>query len=113
MNDTMGHSAGDELLQSFARMLADAVGEEGRVYRQGGDEFAVLYRGDAQRLVDALQERCRSHNQISNIPVSYAIGYCALCEKDFLDVADRRMYADKKRVKQQEGSWQTRDMTRS
>ncbi len=113
VNDTMGHSAGDELLQSFARMLADVVGEEGRVYRQGGDEFAVLYRGDAQGLTEALQERCRAHNRISNIPVSYAIGYCALSEKDFLDVADRRMYADKKRVKQQEGLWGTRDMTRS
>ena len=48
VNDTLGHSAGDALLQGFAQLLADAVGANGRVYRQGGDEFAVLYDGDAQ-----------------------------------------------------------------
>ena len=101
VNDTIGHSAGDELLQSFARLLADAVGEVGRVYRQGGDEFAVLYSKDAGQLVRRLEEQCSAHNQVCSIPVSYAIGYCELCDKDFLNVADRMMYADKKRIKQQ------------
>lgn len=101
VNDTIGHSAGDELLQSFARLLTDAVGDAGRVYRQGGDEFAVLYSGDAGQLLSRLEEQCGAHNQVCNIPVSYAIGYCELCDKDFLNVADRMMYADKKSKKQQ------------
>lgn len=101
VNDTIGHSAGDELLQSFARLLADVVGDAGRVYRQGGDEFAVLYNGDAGQLLRRLEEQCDAHNQVSNIPVSYAIGYCEQSDKDFLNVADRMMYADKKRKKQQ------------
>ena len=104
VNDTIGHSAGDELLQSFARLLTDAVGDAGRVYRQGGDEFAVLYNGDAGQLVRRLEEQCSAHNRVCNIPVSYAIGYCELCDKDFLNVADRMMYADKKRIKQQKKS---------
>lgn len=100
VNDTIGHSAGDELLQGFARLLADTTGDQGRVYRQGGDEFAVLYSGDAEGLVHELEKQCRIHNQTCNIPISYAIGYCHLKEEDFLNVADQRMYEDKRRIKQ-------------
>jgi len=103
VNDTIGHSAGDELLQGFARLLADVVGDAGRVYRQGGDEFAALYKGDIKQLIRRLEEQCGVRNQACNIPVSYAIGYCALSDRDFLDVADKRMYEDKNRIKRQKG----------
>ncbi|MFZ5826216.1 MAG: putative bifunctional diguanylate cyclase/phosphodiesterase [Bacillota bacterium] len=42
VNDTLGHRAGDDLLRSLARVLADTLGERGFVARLGGDEFAVL-----------------------------------------------------------------------
>lgn len=100
VNDTIGHSAGDKLLQNFARLLTEAVGEDGRAYRQGGDEFAVLYGKDAQSLIDGLEELCRDYNQSCTIPISYAIGYCLIKEENFRDVADQMMYADKRRKKQ-------------
>ncbi len=99
VNDTCGHSAGDMMLQGFARLLAAAVGADGRVYRQGGDEFAVLYHGDAQELIRDLDERCRVYNQSAAAPLSYAIGCCRTDEDGFRDVADRRMYEDKRRKK--------------
>lgn len=99
VNDTLGHSAGDELLQGFAALLVAVVGEKGRVYRQGGDEFAVLYDGNVKQLLDHLQEECEKYNQSRNIPISYAIGHCGLGDSDFMDNADRMMYADKKRKK--------------
>lgn len=99
VNDTLGHSAGDTLLRSFARLLSDAAGEEGRVYRQGGDEFAVLYDGDAQCFIRNLEERCRAYNQSCTVPLSYAIGCCRTEEEGFRDVADREMYEDKRRKK--------------
>ena len=104
VNDTIGHSAGDKLLQGFARLLADAVGDDGRVYRQGGDEFAVLYDKDAQVLIGNLEKRCRIYNQSSAVPVSYAIGYCRLEDEGFRDVADQMMYEDKRRKKQSGGN---------
>lgn len=100
VNDTIGHSAGDKLLQDFARLLAESVGDNGRSYRQGGDEFAVLYNKNAQALIQDLEKRCRIYNQSCVVPISYAIGYCRLENEEFRDVADQMMYEDKRRKKQ-------------
>ncbi len=100
VNDTMGHSAGDEMLQGFAALLVSAAGDNGKVYRQGGDEFAILYYNEnPHQLLQNLEEECRIYNQSSNIPISYGIGYCALSDSDFLNSADKMMYADKRRKK--------------
>ena len=42
INDTLGHDAGDRLLQEIARRLRNSVREEDTIARLGGDEFAVL-----------------------------------------------------------------------
>ena len=47
VNDTLGHSVGDQLLCEVARRLEDCAGTEGIVGRLGGDEFAIVWRGAA------------------------------------------------------------------
>lgn len=42
INDTLGHSIGDELLMTIARRLTNAVRESDIVCRFGGDEFIIL-----------------------------------------------------------------------
>ena len=73
VNDVHGHAAGDELLRSFARLLAGVARSTDFVARIGGDEFAVLLRdcGSSgalawcERVLDAVRDaqRLRSRAQ--------------------------------------------------
>jgi diguanylate cyclase (GGDEF)-like protein len=49
VNDTLGHSTGDQLLAAVAARLSDVV-QDGMVARLGGDEFAILVSGSADPL---------------------------------------------------------------
>lgn len=53
-NDTYGHLAGDELIIGAAKCMLTSMGEYGKVYRIGGDEFVALLKCTKQELDDMI-----------------------------------------------------------
>lgn len=48
LNDSLGHFAGDQILIKIAERLSVDRTDDYKVYRQGGDEFIVLLKGNRQ-----------------------------------------------------------------
>jgi diguanylate cyclase (GGDEF)-like protein len=59
LNDTYGHDVGDQVLKMIAGRLSNVRGG-GRVFRHGGEEFAILFRrstaADVFPIVESLRE---------------------------------------------------------
>jgi diguanylate cyclase (GGDEF)-like protein/PAS domain S-box-containing protein len=106
VNDTLGHSQGDEQLKACANILRESFRASDIVARVGGDEFvALLPKTDLQaseKIVSRIQSRIDSFNleHKRKIPVGLSIGL-ACAEKDVPDLnqaykqADDLMYRDK------------------
>jgi len=60
VNDTLGHSTGDELIKAVARVLGERVRKTDVVARMGGDEFAVLLTHAGVEKARAIAESLRS-----------------------------------------------------
>ncbi len=82
VNDTLGHSVGDSLLQAVAKRLIGCMRASDTVARIGGDEFAVVLLGlkvaadaarSAQRIVDALSKPYDLDGQQVTISASVGI----------------------------------------
>ena len=80
-NDTLGHQAGDDLLNAAAARLRQAVGPRDVVGRHGGDEFVLLIYRDAGRedletLVSRLRARLAEPVDIAGtaVPIRASIG---------------------------------------
>lgn len=104
-NDSLGHSAGDELICAASNCMKFAFASYGKIYRIGGDEFVVLIQESVSNLDSILQVFDTTirdwHGKYSNsISVSY--GVVKSSEKSFDSVqeisklADERMYQNKK-----------------
>ncbi|MDB5655464.1 MAG: hypothetical protein JWQ94_3077, partial [Tardiphaga sp.] len=106
VNDTLGHSAGDELLVAVTRRLRSRLRPSDILSRQGGDEFiALLPNCDAAtgaaiatRVLEALSEPVSLAGSL--VPVSASIGISvypqnASNSEDLLKTADAAMYRAK------------------
>ncbi|MBS99544.1 MAG: hypothetical protein CMI01_12805 [Oceanospirillaceae bacterium] len=109
VNDTLGHSVGDEVLKAVARRLSNTVRRKDLTGRLGGDEFVVLLDvPDTKRyavqigkkIVQALCEPFRVADHEIHIGASLGIALFpddAGCASDLIEQADRAMYNAKRR----------------
>lgn len=58
-NDTHGHAIGDEVLVKFAQTVEKAVGDNGRVFRYGGEEYSVISPATDRKAGAQLAEHVR------------------------------------------------------
>jgi diguanylate cyclase (GGDEF)-like protein/PAS domain S-box-containing protein len=70
INDSLGHTCGDEVLRAVAARLGEAVGDMGIIARPGGDEFAIVLAGRALRvparqLAQAISSSLRQHEIVA------------------------------------------------
>ncbi len=68
INDSLGHSVGDELLKSVASRIRGCIKQEDLIARLGGDEFAVIQtsvggKADVERFVERIYEAIRQPYQ--------------------------------------------------
>lgn len=103
VNDTLGHSQGDNLLQSVAKTIKDNTRSIDIVSRLGGDEFAILFpetnEENAKTAINKVQKELLSIVKNNNWPVTFSIGVVT-CYKSFnldelIREADNLMYAVK------------------
>jgi diguanylate cyclase (GGDEF)-like protein/PAS domain S-box-containing protein len=107
INDTLGHSAGDRLLQTIASRLLLCVREEDTVARLGGDEFTILLNeiqhGQdaahiAEKIIAAVCQPLRLNGK--EVVVSASIGISIFPDdgnnaEDLARTADAAMYQAK------------------
>jgi diguanylate cyclase (GGDEF)-like protein len=106
INDTLGHEAGDRVLQQVAAFLMSKVREADYVFRWGGDEFLVLIscpEDEARRKGAELQAAFDTSSKAAALPqgVGLSVGFTEV-PADTRDImplvnqADERMYANKR-----------------
>jgi len=98
INDEQGHSTGDDFLQVFSTLVKDHF-PEGRHYRFGGDEFVIWVQNpvNTTSTLKAVKTEIQNYQKYTS-SVSYGVSYGneVTCIGDMIDLADKRMYAQKK-----------------
>ena len=101
VNDSLGHAAGDCVLQHVARVMLSNTSDGDTIVRTGGDEFLIVLRDETdpagaadlgEALVDALEQPIALLGTTCHISAS--IGICSTSQLDGWQVRDMLRHVD-------------------
>jgi diguanylate cyclase (GGDEF)-like protein len=105
VNDTLGHTKGDECLITVARAMGNVLLNKGKLYRPGGDEFVAILSNFNGVEATAVAERIRAAVDATDpggelkVTVSIGVTSSDLTDlrnpKALIDLADKAMYRAK------------------
>jgi diguanylate cyclase (GGDEF)-like protein len=106
VNDTYGHREGDQYIQTFTNLISENFRCDDVFARIGGDEFCLVLEGHLQKLTECKLEQIREtliRENAKNYPVNFSYGVMVVTTNrknitlnDILEIADRRMYNQKR-----------------
>jgi diguanylate cyclase (GGDEF)-like protein len=111
VNDTLGHEAGDKLLQTSAELLKQKIRNEDVLCRFGGDEFVIGFVGTTpqeaeviwKRILEGVQRFNQTEETAFIISLSHGVsGISELSQVNLealIHLADERMYREKAVIK--------------
>lgn len=113
VNDTYGHSMGDEVLRGVSATLLSSSRDTDIVCRFGGEEFAILLPNTDIEGAETVAEKLRiaiSQMQFDDLSVTASLGVSAISEnpqdpQELLDQADKCLYVAKRNGRNQVVRW--------
>lgn len=112
VNDTYGHTAGDESLKEVVAAIRSVSRKADDIIRWGGDEFIGIYRGMTENDLENLRMRLRkvlsgvhvvSGEERITVAASVGLSFFRESDESYFDVikrADHALYIEKERKKE-------------
>ena len=109
VNDSFGHDMGDQTLKNLVKAIKQHIRSTDRIFRVGGEEFALLIKGQNSQKVEALAEKLRNIVENTDIipskKITISLGVTRLKIDDGVQSwtkrADNMLYRAKKQGRNQ------------
>lgn len=110
INDTYGHMFGDDVLQTFSKILLEHMKGHGIVTRFGGEEFMLVFNTTDKAQMQKTLSRCASDFRqygmsTRKMPMTFSGGVSVFHHEDMLvklfNIADKHLYQAKNEGKKQ------------
>lgn len=103
INDAFGHEYGDQVIEATASVLQSCVPKDAKVFRIGGDEFAIIILNQELENIEEIKKNMTLKSElirINQIELSLAIGFSyhkagPVNIESMLLEAEKNMYHDK------------------